>query len=146
MLVRTPVVLQFMRNICHLRMNVHQDFWVASLVVSPLKSITIPRLKLCGAVLLVRLMKSISETIQQPIDKVYYFTDSSKVLAWIKKKSHQLKTFVANKVSFIRRMTAVNKWYDVSTHNKLTDLISRGAGPKDFLHNDLMVVWTNIPD
>ncbi|KFM62352.1 hypothetical protein X975_12309, partial [Stegodyphus mimosarum] len=55
--------------------------------------------------------------------------------SWIKREPYQLKTFVANSVSVIRSLTAIHKWYHVSTDNN--HLISRGAEPKDLLHNDL---------
>jgi len=68
--------------------------------VAPTKQTTIPRLELCGAVLLMEIMVDVVDEItrmdiQVNQSNVMFWTDSTIVLAWIK-SSQPLKSYVAN--------------------------------------------------
>ncbi|KAF8795206.1 hypothetical protein HNY73_003081 [Argiope bruennichi] len=81
--------------------------------VSPLKSVTIPRLVLCAAVLLSKLMKRVVIALQVDSPPKYLWRDSPIVLAWIQKDSNILKTFVGNRVSTIHQLTSAEQWHHV---------------------------------
>ncbi|GFY30764.1 integrase catalytic domain-containing protein [Trichonephila clavipes] len=73
--------------------------------VALLKTLTIPRLELSTALLLSRLVKKVVPILQLPIHKIWMWTDSTIVLAWIKTEPHKLKTFVSNKVAEIQGLS-----------------------------------------
>ncbi|XP_047143903.1 uncharacterized protein LOC124817633 [Hydra vulgaris] len=64
--------------------------------VSPLQSISIPRLELLGAVLGLRLAEKIVKALKLETKDVTIWCDRLKVLWWIKNQSRKLKPFVAN--------------------------------------------------
>ena len=51
--------------------------------VATLKDITVPRLELCGSVLLTKLLTNVGEVLGIPNEHVHAWTDSSIVLAWL---------------------------------------------------------------
>ncbi|GFS50413.1 uncharacterized protein TNCV_2022321 [Trichonephila clavipes] len=55
--------------------------------VPPVKSVTMPQLELCAAVLLAKLMKTVETALQMKTPPVYLWSDSTIVLAWIQKES-----------------------------------------------------------
>ncbi|XP_035232769.1 uncharacterized protein LOC118204571 [Stegodyphus dumicola] len=95
--------------------------------VSPIKQVTIPRLELCAAVLLAKLMNRVICALK--VNNVFFWSDSSIVLAWLKKKPCCMKTFVANRVAMVQEITEVRQWHHVSSKQNPADLISRGADP-----------------
>ena len=105
--------------------------------VAQLSPTTVPRLELCGAVLLVRLLTSTAKILDVPPSHWHAWTDSSIVLAWLDGQPRQFKQYVFNRVSFILQVTTPHQWKHVPTEDNPADCASRGMMPAELLQYTL---------
>ncbi|KRX60896.1 hypothetical protein T06_13750, partial [Trichinella sp. T6] len=92
-----------------------------------LKTITLPRLEHMAALIAVKLVGFIKNSLAIPIQRIIFWTDSQIVFSWIRSEAKNWKPFVRNRVELIQQLTEPKLWKYCSSENNPADLISRGT-------------------
>ena len=122
---------------------IHISLVISKTKVAPLKRQTIPRLELCGAVLVANLLDLTRQALDVPISKTFAWTDSTIVLCWLSGSPKRFKTFVGNRISEILDKIPPDRWNHVASEQNPADCASRGLLPSELLEHQLW--WTGPP-
>ncbi|XP_036327133.1 uncharacterized protein LOC118739730 [Rhagoletis pomonella] len=90
--------------------------------VAPVKQVTLQRLKLCAAQLMVKLMVKLQHIFNIENDRMFGWSDSTVVLAWIADHPRRWKSFVANRTSYINNIIPATQWRHIRSEHNPADL------------------------
>ncbi|KRZ32318.1 hypothetical protein T4B_11986 [Trichinella pseudospiralis] len=99
---------------------------VAKSKITPLKSVTLPRLKLVAALVTAKLISHVKRVIDLNIDRVCCWSDTR---TW--------KPFVKNRVESIHELVKPEDWRYCPTKDNPSDVITRGKTLKKLKDNHL---------
>ena len=123
--------------------NSHVALVIAKTKVAPLKRLKIPRLELCGATILARLMNHVAHVLAIPDESLFAWTDSVVVLSWLRSDPNRFKTLVGNRIAQVGELIPPTCWRHVNSNDNPADCASRGIFPAELSQHAL---WWHGPN
>ena len=125
----------------------YSDHSVMNLIISktkvaPINSQTIPRLELCAATMLAKLVHSMIGPLKLNRFPVHLWSDSMDTLAWIKSSPHLWQPFVLHRVAEIQRILPDAQWHHIDGKVNLADPATRGISSQCLSESD---IWWHGP-
>ena len=93
--------------------------------------------KLNAAGLGVRLYTIIIKETNFPIQNVFFWTDPTLVLQYLRNKRHRFKVYVENSVTEILDMMTAPQWHHIGSEENLSDICSRRIAKVHELSNEI---------
>lgn len=106
-------------------------------VASSLQETTLPRLELCGALLLAKLFAMVEKALLFPSVTKYAWCDSIVTISWIIGAPTKWKSFVGNRTEKIIQILPPECWRYVATDDNPADCASRGILPSELINHPL---------
>ena len=113
---------------------------IAKSRITPIMSLTMPRIELNACVLAVRLREKIQKNLKTDFENVFHFTDSSIVLGQILNESSRFKSYVSVRISEVHRKSKRSEWFWLSSENNVADFTTRILSPSELNSES---VWQN---
>lgn len=96
---------------------------------------TTPRLELCGAQVLSKLLVTVMKAIDIPLQDTYAWSDSTIVLCWLNMPPERLANYISNRVGDTLARIPSSHWRHVPTSSNPADLASRRVSPRELVES-----------
>ena len=103
---------------------------------APIKTVSIPRLELQGALLAAGVDLAVRKELNFEVERVVFWTDSMITLNYIHNENRRFQTYVANRVGEIRDLTCPGQWRHCPGKLNPADDVSRGLEMNEVLKNE----------
>ena len=94
-----------------------------------------PRLELCGAVIVARLLDYCQKLLEIPIHNTYAWTNSTVALSWVRGNLRHFKPFVSNRVTETTNLIPPGQRQHIPSTTNTANSASRGLYPHEIVNH-----------